>query len=88
MRGLGDFQRSQMKQKDPRVTEFFSHLRKARDTLEQLSCGPRPQSSTQSPGLRSRSSTLLTSRKNLKDSRTASKKPSSCSASAAGLFTR
>ena len=42
MRGLGDFQRSQMKQKDPRVTEFFSHLRKARDTLEQIVLRPSP----------------------------------------------
>ena len=36
MRGLGDFQRSQMKNTDPRVSEFFGHLRNAVDILEQI----------------------------------------------------
>jgi hypothetical protein len=41
MRGLGDFQRSQMKNHDPRVTEFFRCLRNAVDMLEQIVCGLR-----------------------------------------------
>ena len=36
MRGLGDFQRSQMKNDDPRMTEFFRCLRNAVDMLEQI----------------------------------------------------
>jgi hypothetical protein len=30
MRGLGDFQRAQMKRVDPRVSEMFDHVRRAR----------------------------------------------------------
>lgn len=36
MRGFGDFQRNQMKDKDPRVSEFFGYLRNAVDMLEQI----------------------------------------------------
>jgi hypothetical protein len=36
MRGLGDFQRSQMKNNDPHMTEFFRCLRTAVDMLEQI----------------------------------------------------
>jgi excisionase family DNA binding protein len=36
MRGLGDFQRAQMKRTDPRIIELFRHLREAVDILERL----------------------------------------------------
>src|SRR5690242_11041298 len=36
MRGLGDFQRAQMKRSDPRVTEIFRHVRGVVDILERL----------------------------------------------------
>jgi excisionase family DNA binding protein len=36
MRGLGDFQRRQMKRGDPRVHELFSHLRQIIDLLEDI----------------------------------------------------
>jgi excisionase family DNA binding protein len=36
MRGLGEFQRGQMKQADPLVGELFRNLRQAVDILEQL----------------------------------------------------
>jgi excisionase family DNA binding protein len=41
MRGLGDFQRAQMRDIDPRVAELFGHLRRALDTLEQIMLRPR-----------------------------------------------
>ena len=43
MRGFGDFQRSQMKQNDPRVTELFHHIRAIVDVVEQLMLRPQEQ---------------------------------------------
>jgi excisionase family DNA binding protein len=40
MKGLGDFQRAQMRDIDPRVGEFFGHLRRALDALEQIMLRP------------------------------------------------
>ena len=40
MRGLGDFQRAQMRDVDPRVAELFGHLRRALDTFEQIMLRP------------------------------------------------
>jgi excisionase family DNA binding protein len=40
MRDLGDFQRSQMKNYDPRVTELFRCLRNVVDMLEQIVLRP------------------------------------------------
>jgi excisionase family DNA binding protein len=40
MRGLGEFQRAQMKRTDPRVGELFDHLRRAIDVLEQIMMHP------------------------------------------------
>jgi excisionase family DNA binding protein len=37
MRGFGHFQRTQMKRGDPRIVEFFRHVREAIDVLEHLS---------------------------------------------------
>jgi len=42
MRGFGDFQRSQMRDTDPRVHQLFGHLRQAVDILEQLVLRPWP----------------------------------------------
>jgi excisionase family DNA binding protein len=49
MRGLGDFQRSQMKNNDPRVTEFFRCLRNAVDMLEQIVLRPSSPAAEQQP---------------------------------------
>ena len=43
MRGLGDFQRRQMKRGDPRVPELFSHLRRIIDLLEDMVMHPHHQ---------------------------------------------
>ena len=40
MRGLGAFQRAQMRDVDPRVAELFGHLRRAFDTFEQIMLRP------------------------------------------------
>jgi hypothetical protein len=40
MRGLGKFQRAQMKHTDPRISELFDHLRRAIDVLEQIMMHP------------------------------------------------
>jgi len=40
MQGLGDFQRRQMKRGDPRVQEFFSHMRRILDLLEDIVMHP------------------------------------------------
>jgi excisionase family DNA binding protein len=40
MRGLGEFQRAQMKHTDPRVSELFDHLRRAIDVLEEIVMHP------------------------------------------------
>ena len=42
MRGLGDFQRSQMRNIDPRVHQLFGHVRQTVDLLEQLMLHPWP----------------------------------------------
>jgi hypothetical protein len=49
MRGLGDFQRSQMKNYDPRVIEFFRCLRNAVDMLEQIVLRPSSPAAEQLP---------------------------------------
>jgi hypothetical protein len=36
MRGLGDFQRAQMKRGDQRIGQLFSHVRQALDLLEDI----------------------------------------------------
>ena len=43
MRGMGDFQRRQMKRGDPRVPELFSHLRRIIDLLEDMLIHPHHQ---------------------------------------------
>lgn len=40
MRGLGAFQRAQMRDTDPRVHELFIHLHQALDALEQMMLRP------------------------------------------------
>ena len=40
MRGLGAFQRAQMRDTDPRIHELFVHLRHALDTFEQIMLRP------------------------------------------------
>jgi hypothetical protein len=40
MRGLGDFQRAQMREADPRIHVLFHHIREAVDVLEQLLLRP------------------------------------------------
>ena len=40
MRGLGDFQRAQMRDADTRLPELFGHLRHAIDLLEQITLRP------------------------------------------------
>jgi hypothetical protein len=40
MRGLGDFQRAQMRDADPRIPELFSHLRHATELLDQIASQP------------------------------------------------
>jgi len=40
MRGLGDFQRAQMRDTDPRIHELFVHLRQALDVFEQIMLRP------------------------------------------------
>jgi excisionase family DNA binding protein len=40
MRGLGAFQRAQMKDMDRRIPELFQHLREAVDILEQMALHP------------------------------------------------
>lgn len=40
MRGLGAFQRAQMRDADPRINEFFTCLRQAMDVLEQIMLRP------------------------------------------------
>lgn len=40
MRGLGAFQRAQMRDSDPRVNDLFIHLRQALDALEQIMLRP------------------------------------------------
>lgn len=40
MRGLGDFQRRQMKRGDPRIREVFSHLREILNLLENIANHP------------------------------------------------
>lgn len=40
MRGLGDFQRAQMKQRDRRIAELFHHAREAIDLLEDITLYP------------------------------------------------
>src|SRR5262249_18487589 len=40
MRGLGDFQRAQMKHVDPRLGQFFSHFRQALDLMENILVHP------------------------------------------------
>jgi len=47
MRGLGEFQRAQMKHSDPRINEMFDHLRRAVDVLEQMT--PALSRSAESP---------------------------------------
>lgn len=42
-RGLGDFQRAQMRDTDPRIHELFNHLRHALDALEQINLRPYTQ---------------------------------------------
>jgi excisionase family DNA binding protein len=49
MRGLGDFQRSQMKNNDPQETEFFRCLRNAVDMLEQIVLRPSSPAAEQQP---------------------------------------
>lgn len=54
MRGLGDFQRQQMKRGDPRVPRLFSHLRQILDLLEDMVIHPHqppepPQPSSPAP---------------------------------------
>ena len=36
MRGFGDYQKAQMKRHEPRIGEFFHHVRHAIDVLEQI----------------------------------------------------
>ena len=45
MRGLGAFQKAQMKRSDPRVIEFFCHIRAAIDILEHLALEAREETS-------------------------------------------
>jgi hypothetical protein len=40
MRGLGDFQRAQMKRVDPRLGQLFSNLRQALELLEEILVHP------------------------------------------------
>lgn len=40
MRGLGAFQRAQMRDTDPRIHELFVHLRQALDVFEQIMLRP------------------------------------------------
>jgi excisionase family DNA binding protein len=40
MRGLGDFQRSQMRDADSRISDLLGHLRHAIDVLEQIMMRP------------------------------------------------
>jgi excisionase family DNA binding protein len=40
MRGLGEFQRNQMSDIDPRVRDLFNHLRHALDAFEQIMLRP------------------------------------------------
>ena len=40
MRGLGDFQRAQMRDADLRIPELFGHLRHAIELLEQIALRP------------------------------------------------
>ena len=40
MRGLGDFQRAQMRERDPRINDLFNHIRQAVDILGQLMLRP------------------------------------------------
>ncbi len=49
MRGLGDFQRRQMKRGDPRVQELFLHLRQIIDLLEDMVMHPLPQAEATQP---------------------------------------
>lgn len=50
MRGLGEFQRGQMKQKDARIFELCQHLRSAIDILEQIASQPyRPPQAAEAP---------------------------------------
>lgn len=41
LRGLGDFQRAQMRDTDTRVHDLFKHLREVLEILEQLMLHPR-----------------------------------------------
>lgn len=43
MRGLGDFQRGQMKHRDPRLFALCQHLRAAIDVFEQIASEPHRQ---------------------------------------------
>ena len=47
MRGLGDFQRRQMRDADPRVGDFFNRVREAIDVLEQIMLRPYHPASTE-----------------------------------------
>ena len=40
MRGLGDYEKAQMKRADPRINQLFHHLRQAVDILEQVMLDP------------------------------------------------
>ncbi len=40
MRGLGAFQRAQMRDVDPRLNELFTHVRQALDVFEQIMLRP------------------------------------------------